>query len=221
MSDRLCGPPTFSPSRLFFHCPQLFSPPTLSWQFGALSRCRHSSPGRLRNERQGKRSGGGEKSRHRRFMFQQLHLPFPPVQGGLGRKASTNSGCRFHFSIFFFCHLYRARPGHPLPWLLLQFLLLCICRRGITAATAGPISKIHTARKTFGLRRPNAEHLPLLASSVIWVQLFHLHVRRPVLSHHPLPSTPPPPPPSSPTHLMWHFVARAEAAVSTVILIFK
>lgn len=48
-----------------------------------------------------------------------------------------------------------------------------------------------------------------------------LHVRRPVLSHHPQPSTPPPPPPSSPTHLMWHFVARAEAAVSTVILIFK
>lgn len=44
-----------------------------------------------------------------------------------------------------------------------------------------------------------------------------LHVRRPVLRHHRQPSLPPP---SPPTHLIWPFVARAEPAGSTVILIF-
>lgn len=155
-------------------------------------------------------------------MLQQLHLPFPPAQGGLGRKASTNSGCGFHFSIFFFFAISTVpdQATHCLMTLITIFVVVYLspghhgsdrranfqnphCKENIWPATA-----------KCGTSSPPCEFCHLNPA-------VPLHVRRPVLSHHPQPFIPPPPLPSSPTHLMWHFVARAEAAVSTVILIFK
>lgn len=155
-------------------------------------------------------------------MLQQLHLPFPAAQGGLGRKASTNSGCGIHFSIFFFCHLYRARPGHPLPYDSCYNFCRCVFVAGASRQRPqGQFPKSTRQGKHLACDGQMRNIFPSLRALSFESSCSIARSEARVLSHHPQPSTPPPPPPSSPTHLMWHFVARAEAAVSTVILIFK